>query len=402
MGEGSEKILPAGTRGTLGHVLYGGPSRPVVSESAWVALVRRMAAGDALALHSMYERTHRLVFTLILRITSSRQTAERLTLDVYHQMWKGSPHYDPASGTVLAWVMKHARVGAIERVRAQQGINGPHPKAQPALLTIDMPDFRDVMDAKHRRHVVENALTVLAPAERKTIELAYFSELSYSEVAKRLTEPPATIRARIRSALSQLRHALAMSKNGPANDCPYSELACAHAVRALPAHEVAGIETHLSSCADCRRELESLAPVLAAFISWPTDLLRPAPALQSRLADRIAAETGMQAGLPETPSWSGGEWDNVATGISCYLLATDEDKRLVSMLVRLAPGGEYPPHRHAGVEELHLLDGELWIDERKLYSGDYNRAEPGTADHRVWSETGCTCVLITSTDDILR
>jgi anti-sigma factor ChrR (cupin superfamily) len=72
------------------------------------------------------------------------------------------------------------------------------------------------------------------------------------------------------------------------------------------------------------------------------------------------------------------------------------------MLVRLVPGGEYPPHMHAGVEELHLLDGELWIDERKLYPGDYNRAEPGTGDKRVWSETGCTCVLITSAKDILR
>jgi hypothetical protein len=72
------------------------------------------------------------------------------------------------------------------------------------------------------------------------------------------------------------------------------------------------------------------------------------------------------------------------------------------MLVRLAPGSCYPPHTHAGVEELHLLDGELWIDDRKLYPGAYNRAEPGTGDERVWSETGCTCVLITSTLDKLR
>jgi hypothetical protein len=54
------------------------------------------------------------------------------------------------------------------------------------------------------------------------------------------------------------------------------------------------------------------------------------------------------------------------------------------------------------VEELHLLDGELWIDERKLHAGDYNRAEPGTGDKRVWSETGCMCVLVTSTKDKLR
>jgi hypothetical protein len=41
------------------------------------------------------------------------------------------------------------------------------------------------------------------------------------------------------------------------------------------------------------------------------------------------------------------------------------------------------------------------IDDRKLYPGDYNRAEAGSVDRRVWSETGCTCVLITSYDDVI-
>jgi anti-sigma factor ChrR (cupin superfamily) len=69
------------------------------------------------------------------------------------------------------------------------------------------------------------------------------------------------------------------------------------------------------------------------------------------------------------------------------------------MLVRLAPNTSYPPHRHAGFEELYLLEGELWIENRKLEPGDYNRAEAGTSDHRVWSETGCMCLLITSPSD---
>jgi len=145
-----------------------------------------------------------------------------------------------------------------------------------------------------------------------------------------------------------------------------------------------------------------LRPIIDSFVSWPTDVLRPAASLQGRLARRIAAETGGEPVLPARRQWSEPEWEEVAPGISCKLLATDAEKHRVSMLIRLAPGGEYPPHTHAGVEELHLLDGELWIDDRKLYPGDYNRAEPGTGDERVWSETGCTCILITSTRDILR
>jgi anti-sigma factor ChrR (cupin superfamily) len=186
------------------------------------------------------------------------------------------------------------------------------------------------------------------------------------------------------------------------NQCDQAELVCAYAVQALPSGDVRTVEAHISSCSQCRRELETLRPIVDSFVSWPTDVLRPAASLQGRLARRISAETGGKPVLPAIRQWSEPEWEEVAPGIFCKLLATDTEKHRVSMLVRLAPGVDYPPHSHAGVEELHLLDGELWIDDRKLYPGDYNRAEPGTGDNRVWSETGCTCVLITSTRDVLR
>ena len=126
------------------------------------------------------------------------------------------------------------------------------------------------------------------------------------------------------------------------------------------------------------------------------DILTPGASLWARLANRIGRSPSVDGA-----DWLAPEWEDVAPGISVQMLALDEATGAVSMLVRLVPGGEYPAHTHAGVEELHLLEGELWIDDRKLFPGDYNRAEPGTGDKRVWSETGCTCVLITSTRDVL-
>ena len=180
-----------------------------------------------------------------------------------------------------------------------------------------------------------------------------------------------------------------------------SELLFLHAVRALPSSEARAVEAHLSACSVCRRELATLRPVVDTFASWSTDVLRPANSLWPRLARRIAAETGDEPYLPASGEWTEPAWKEVAPGISVKLLATDTERDRISMLVRLVPGTDYPPHTHAGVEELHLLQGELWIDDRKLFPGDYNRAEPGTADKRVWSETGCTCVLVTSTRDSL-
>ena len=186
-----------------------------------------------------------------------------------------------------------------------------------------------------------------------------------------------------------------------AKSCDQTELVGEYVLQVLPPNEAAAVEAHIAACEHCRSELKTLRPVIDAFIHWPTDVLRPTQSLQARLADRIAAETGAEPVLPSDRQWTEPAWNEVAPGIFCQLLATDAEKHRVSMLVRLLPGVEYPPHTHAGVEELHLLDGELWIDDKKLYPGDYNRAAPGTDDKRVWSETGCTCLLMTSTKDRL-
>ena len=193
-----------------------------------------------------------------------------------------------------------------------------------------------------------------------------------------------------------------MTSNGNLDRCERAELTCAYALQVLPADEAAAAEAHIAACPDCRRELENLHPVVDRFVAWPTDVLRPTTSLRARLARRIAGETGKPPVLPPALAWREPDWEAVAPGIECKLLATDAERHRVSMLVRLAPGASYPAHTHVGVEELHLLDGELWIDDRKLFPGDYNYGAPGDGDERVFSETGCTCLLVTSTNDVLR
>jgi hypothetical protein len=180
------------------------------------------------------------------------------------------------------------------------------------------------------------------------------------------------------------------------------DLVSLYALRALPASEMADAEARIAACADCRGELEALRPVIGAFAAWPVDVLRPPASLWDRLAGRITSESGGEPMPLPAEQRDEPAWEAVAPGISVNLLATDAGTDRISMLVRLAPGAAYPPHRHAGVEELYLLHGELLIDGRRLQPGDYHRAEAGTGDQRVWSETGCTCVLLTSLRDVLR
>jgi anti-sigma factor ChrR (cupin superfamily) len=183
--------------------------------------------------------------------------------------------------------------------------------------------------------------------------------------------------------------------------CDFSEFVSLYALDSLPVGEAVAFEAHLSGCDECRRELEEVRSTVEALTAWPTDLLRPSASLQQRLASRIAAETGDRV-EPPARGWTEPDWEEVSPGIFCKILATDTERDRVTMLVHLLPGVSYPPHTHAGVEELHLLDGELWIEDRLLYPGDYTYGEPGASDTRVYSETGCTCVLITSPSDRLR
>jgi RNA polymerase sigma-70 factor (ECF subfamily) len=203
----------AGLPATLGDVLYADASKTPAPESDWVGLVQSIAAGDQLALHALYERTHRVVFTLIMRITGSREAAEELTLDVFFDVWRRASRYDAANGTVLGWIMNQARSRAIDRLRFDQRKKRAGPDADDSLPETETGDAQDHLEVEERSRALRGALALLTPDERQAIESAFFSELTYAEVAARLHQPLGTVKTRIRSGLQKLRQALAAGAN---------------------------------------------------------------------------------------------------------------------------------------------------------------------------------------------
>lgn len=200
------------TARTLGTLLDGeGRERP--SEREWRALVESIAAGDQLALRAFYDRTHRIVFTLTIRIVGDRESAEELTADVYHEVWRRAAKYDAAAGSVMAWTMNLARSRAIDRLRFDHRKKrfNPHPDA-PAEASGD--PCREALELRQRGQVLRAALRVLSSEEREVIETAFFSEMTYAEVADSLEQPLGTVKTRIRSGLAKLRIALASAGDG--------------------------------------------------------------------------------------------------------------------------------------------------------------------------------------------
>ena len=199
---------PVEDAGLLGRLLYADAAQALVPESEWVGLVRSMAAGDQSALQALYERSHRLVYTLSLRITRNRETAEEVTLDVFHDLWTRAAKYDPESGPVVGWIMNQARSRAIDRRRfdgRKKRTSAPEHDSFPAAAHHQPVDE---LQSRDQGRVLRDALGLLTASEREAIETAYFSELTYAETAARLDQPLGTIKTRIRSALEKLRQAL--------------------------------------------------------------------------------------------------------------------------------------------------------------------------------------------------
>ena len=191
---------------TLGDVLYAKSKAPV-PEQDWAALVQSIAAGDQFALHALYERAHRVVFTLIMRITANRETAEELTIDVFHDIWRRASGYDAANGTVLGWIMNQARSRAIDRLRFESRKKRSHGGDVQQLAEVAA-DPRDVLEQGEQGEALRAALAALTPDERQAIETTFFAGFTYAEAAARLNQPLGTIKTRIRSGLHKLRHAL--------------------------------------------------------------------------------------------------------------------------------------------------------------------------------------------------
>ena len=193
---------------TLGGLLYADASRARIPEAEWLALVRDVARGDQIALRGLYERAHRLVFTLALRLTGSRETAEELTVDVFHGLWRRASAYDPDAGTVLAWIMNQARSRTIDRLRHDHRHKRVNPAGYDVLAPVSLADAATLAEGADDSRLLQEALSGLPISEREAIQSAFYAGMTHAEVARRLDEPLGTIKTRIRSGLARLRRML--------------------------------------------------------------------------------------------------------------------------------------------------------------------------------------------------
>ncbi len=172
--------------------------------------MKKVAAGDQVALGMLYDTTSGRVFGLALSILRDRDAAQEVTLDVYTRVWQQASRFDSLRGSAEAWLLTLAHNQAIDRLRSRRRHSTHELPLEPDF---DVPDHRPSPEAVSAdadlARKIRAALATIPEAQRRAIVAAYFGGLSHTEIAASFGEPLGTVKTRIRAGMVALRRALA-------------------------------------------------------------------------------------------------------------------------------------------------------------------------------------------------
>jgi len=177
-----------------------------IPADAAVALLGMIAQGDREAFSRFYDGFAPLAFGLIRRILRDPASSEEVLQEVFWQIWREAPRYDPRRGSPEAWVVMRAKTRAIDRLRAirRREKTFVAPADDSLTRSAEEPGENPGVAAENRG-LVRSALNALPESQRRVVELAFFEGMTQSEIASRLGEPLGTVKTRARLGLERLK-----------------------------------------------------------------------------------------------------------------------------------------------------------------------------------------------------
>lgn len=185
------------------------PVAPPLTEPG--RLLELAASGDLQAFGRFYDLMSPRVYGLALRVLRDPGYAEETVQEVFLQVWKQAADYRPSLGSVQSWVLTITHRRAVDRVRSESSATR-RDEADAAAGSTHAGDIAEQVTEQIARDEdaaeVRRCLGTLTDNQRESIEMAYFSGLTYREVADRLGAALPTIKSRIRDGLRRLKNCL--------------------------------------------------------------------------------------------------------------------------------------------------------------------------------------------------
>jgi RNA polymerase sigma-70 factor (ECF subfamily) len=176
-------------------------------------LVERLRSKEPEAVADVYQKFGRLLYAVIFAIVRSAPDTEELLQDTFLRVWNQAPSFHGHHEVLGTWLMRVARNRAIDYVRSSEARMRRRSCEfdQRAYLVLHADLEREVLDADHAREL-RDKLENLSAAQRTVLEMAYFDDLSQSEIAARTGQPLGTVKSWTRSGLKELRKAVHKSR----------------------------------------------------------------------------------------------------------------------------------------------------------------------------------------------
>ena len=201
------------------------------------ALLGSAATGDAKAFETFYDLTIGYATGVVRRIVGDNHCDDVLS-DAYFQAWREARRFDPQRGSALTWLLTLARSRALDRLRAESlrhgGLSGAPEADEEALGADDVPGPEALLASTQASHRLHAALAGLSPNERWVLGLAYFRDMSQSEIAAVTALPLGTVKSLVHRAQQKLRAVLQPTAASPAHSSASSASPAADAIGRPP------------------------------------------------------------------------------------------------------------------------------------------------------------------------
>ncbi|MGA7697602.1 MAG: sigma-70 family RNA polymerase sigma factor [Candidatus Sulfotelmatobacter sp.] len=170
--------------------------------SADLAMVTGLKAGDQGAMAELYDRYSSVVYAVALRVLGDTGAAEDVLQEIFLQLWRNPGAFDAARGSLGSWLAVITRNRAIDSLRRRR----PETDIEDVVLSV-APDLAGEADRARVAEKMRGVMGTMTPVQRSALEMAYWEGMSHSEIADRTGEPLGTVKTRIRAGLIALRKA---------------------------------------------------------------------------------------------------------------------------------------------------------------------------------------------------
>lgn len=182
-------------------------------------LVERAKGGDQRAYASLMERYRETINYMILKMVHNRDDADDLTIEAFSKAFLQLEKYTP-DFAFSTWLFKIAVNNAIDHIRKKRlktlSIDDENDESTRILFTNirnTHPDPEEKFIRDQRATILRTILDELNPKYKSLVEMRYFDELSYEEIAEKLNMPLGTVKAQLFRARNLLSDILAERKD---------------------------------------------------------------------------------------------------------------------------------------------------------------------------------------------